>query len=192
MKNYSLIHRADLYRKAFPKYKPLRVDERWMDGIWFMGNQYKGSGYYGSYPPGYLKRIMSMFPDAEKILHLFSGSLPSCKEYFTFDINDNLEADVIGDAHSLSHYFDLRKKFDLVLADPPYSEEDSLHYGVPMLNRNQVLKECCKIIKKGGFLLWMDQILPMYRKTDWTHCIAIGIVRSTNHRFRLVSGFRRN
>ena len=36
-------------------------------GIWGIGNNYKGSGYHGSYPPGYLKRVMSMFPDAENI-----------------------------------------------------------------------------------------------------------------------------
>ncbi len=191
MKNISMKERSKFYSKVFPKYPPLRADERWLDGIWFMGNNYRSkTGYYGSYPPQYLKRIMSLFPDAENILHLFSGSIKE-KGSCTFDINGNLDADVVGDANQLSHYFDRRKKMDLILADPPYTSEDAEHYGAPMINRNKVIKECAKITKKGGFLLWLDQVLPMFRKDEWLLCIAIGMVRSTNHRFRIVSGFKR-
>jgi SAM-dependent methyltransferase len=188
MKNYSLKQRAEFYSKAFPKYPSLRVDERWIDSMWFMGNNYKGSGFYGSYPPGYVKRIMSLFPDAENILHLFSGSLPKSKKYTRFDINPKL-CDVCGNAENLSKYF--KKKFDLILADTIYSKEDALHFGTPMINRNKTVKECVKVLRKGGYLIWLDQVLPMYRKIELLHCIAIGIIRSTNHRFRIVSGFKR-
>ncbi len=83
------------------------------------------------------------------------------------------------------------KSFDLILADPPYSIEDSEHYGTPMVRRNTVMKECASVLETGGFLVWLDQVLPMFSNRDWHLCGVIGIVRSTNHRFRVASFFRR-
>jgi len=52
------------------------VDKGWLYGIWQIGNYYKRKyDYYGSYPPSYLKRIYSLFPDKTKLLHLFSGAI---------------------------------------------------------------------------------------------------------------------
>ena len=185
MKNLSLIERAKLYNSTFPKFPPLRADERWLDGMWVMGNNYRGSGYYGSYPPQYLRRLLALFPDADRILHLFSGSLPA-GEYVRFDAKGG---DVTGNAEQLSAYF--RERFDLILADPPYSAEDANHYGLPMVNRNKVLKECGRVLQAGGYLVWLDQVLPMFRKDRLHLCGLIGIVRSTNHRFRVVSIFKK-
>lgn len=162
MKDYSLQERVEFYKTTFPTWPAPRADERWIDGMWVLGNDYRGSGYYGSYPPNYLKRVLSMFPDAEKILHLFSGSLPK-GEYIRFDLNQNLDAEVHGNAHNLSESFP-SESFDLVLADPPYSSEDADHYGIPMVNRNLVIKEVAKILIPNGYLIWLDQVLPMFRK----------------------------
>ena len=107
-----------------------------------------------------------------------------------FDIRPEMEPDVVGDARQLSGYFE-PGSFDLILADPPYSEEDALHYGKPMVNRNKVLSECLKILKQGGHLVWLDQALPMFRKTEWRLWGAIGVVRSTNHRVRMVFIFEK-
>ena len=46
-------------------------------------------------------------------------------------------------------------------------------------------------VKPGGWLVWLDTQLPMYRKDQWTNVAQIGLVRSTNHRVRLVSIFQR-
>jgi len=178
------MERASFYHKEFPNFPPLRADNRWLDGIWVLGNNYKGSGYYGAYPPNYLKRITSLFPDATEILHLFSGSLPK-GNYVRFDLHG---ADINGDAHELNHYFE-GDIFDLVLVDPPYSQEDAEHYGTPLINRNKVLLECYKVTQSGGYIVWLDQVLPMFRKTELYLCGLIGIVRSTNHRFRVASIF---
>ena len=188
-KNITLGERAEFYNQTFPKFAKqawLTASDRWLWGTFSIGNNYQGSGYYGSYPPNYLKRILSLFPDAENILHLFSGSLTEV-EGEKFDINPELSPDICGDAHNLSKI--VSKKYDLILADPPYSEEDAKHYGTPMINRNKVIKECSKITEEGGFILWLDQVLPMYRKTELHRCISIAIERSTNHRFRIVTGF---
>ena len=122
------------------------------------------------------------------MLHLFSGSLPS-GNYVRFDVPAK-EAEVTGDAHNLSAYFPIRT-FDLIYADPPYSIEDCSHYGCAMVNRNRVLAECAKILEPGGFVVWLDQVLPMFRKKDLHMCGVIGVVKSTNHRFRVVTFFEK-
>ena len=188
MKNYTLEDRAKFYNSSFPKWPPLRADNRWIDGMWIMGNNYQTSGYYGAYPHTYLKRIISLFPDAENILHLFSGNIPK-GNYTRFDIIKEY-ADIQGDAHKLSSYFD-NKKFDLILSDPPYSVEDCEHYGCSMVKRNIVLKECYKILDDNGYIVWLDQVLPMFRKDELNMCGVIGMVKSTNHRFRVVTIFKK-
>lgn len=188
MQSKTLHERADFYSKEFPNFPPLRSDDRWIDGMWIMGNNYKTSGLYGAYPHGYLKRIMSMFPDANKILHLFSGSLPK-GNYTRFDINPN-NTDVVGNAHELSKYFQ-ENSFDLILADPPYSVEDCEHYGTCMVNRNKIIKECVKVLEPNGFIVWLDQVLPMFSKKELNMCGVIGMVKSTNHRFRVVTIFKK-
>lgn len=179
--------RANLYNQAFPKYPPLVATDRWLYGIWMIGNLYKGTGFHGAYPHGYLRRIKSLFPDKTKVLHLFSGSVKD-PGAITFDLVQ--PADVQGDAHELSSYF-ARESFDLILADPPYSQEDANRYGTPTVNRNKVLKECVPILISGGFICWLDMILPMYRKREVSLVGTIGIIRSTNHRFRVVSIFQK-
>lgn len=189
--------RANIYAETFPDYPRLIVDKGWLLGVWNIGNNYKGSGYYGAYPPSYLKRITPLFPDCPRVLHLFSGSLPP-GDYVRFDIRDPSEVpngvDVQGDAEKLSHYFQ-PGSFDIIFADPPYSEDDAQRYGRCLVNRNKVVAECARVVRPGGFLIWMDQVLPMYRgrgeNAEWNRCIEISISRSTNHRVRAVFGFQR-
>lgn len=187
MKPYTLKQRAEFYSAAFPEWPPLRADGRWIDGMWIMGNNYKTSGYYGAYPHTYLQRVGALFPDATDVLHLFSGSLPK-GNYTRFDRVNG--ADVLGEAEILADYFK-PEQFDLIYADPPYSVEDCEHYGCAMVNRNKVLAECAKLLKLGGFVVWLDQVLPMFRKIELEMCGVIGMVKSTNHRFRVVTLFKK-
>lgn len=188
-KTITLQQRAEFYNEAFPKYPPLVVADKWIYGMWMLGQNYKGSGYYGAFPPNYIKRIMSMFPDAKNILHLFSGSLDDTVQGDRFDINPDLEPDICGDAHELNKF--VNKQYDLILADPPYSEEDALHYGTCMIKRNIVFKECTKVLEKGGILIWLDQVCPQWRKNELEMFLTIGVIRSSQHRFRVVTGFVR-
>ena len=43
----------------------------------------------------------------------------------------------------------------------------------------------------GTHVVWLDQVLPMYRKDEWDIRAVIGMVKSTNHRFRVVTVFER-
>jgi hypothetical protein len=47
------------------------------------------------------------------------------------------------------------------------------------------------VLPLGGYLVWLDMVHPMYRKTDLKLWGQIGIVRSTNHRYRLVTMWTR-
>lgn len=187
MVNLTLEERAKTYNESFPNFPELYTSDGWILGVWVIGNCYRNrSEYYGGYPHSYLKRIKSLFPDCEKVLHLFSGSV---QEDETFDISPEYNPTYVGDAHLLSTI--VKKKYDLILADPPYSDEDAKHYGEPMINRNVVIRECTKILENRGFLVWLDQVFPMYRKKELELVGIIGLVISTNHRVRMSFVFRK-
>jgi len=176
--------RIDIYHKTFPKYSRLMLNNNVIEGIWVMGNNYTTkTSLYGAYPYGYLKRIYSLFPKTDKTLHLFSGSIED-KDCDLVDFKTGINAETMGDI--LPHDF-----YDLILADPPYSIEDCEHYGCCMVKRNLVFKECYKIMQSGGYLIWLDQVLPNYKKVEFDIVGRIGMVKSTNHRFRVITVFKK-
>lgn len=183
---FSIEERASFYSKAFPKFPPLRIWNGRIEDLWFLGNDYRNkSSYYGSYPSNYLKRMEVLFPDCHPRLHLFSGALPP-GHYIRFDRRSELNPDILGDANHLSEFFG-NWEFGSIFADPPYSQEDALHYGCTLINRNTVIDECWKVLHKDGFLIWLDQVWPQYSKQKWKLYGKIGIEISTNHRSRSVT-----
>ena len=192
--------RIDNYLKetGYPKYMDLENYPEGTDvgpkervyGIWNLGNDYRvKSAYYGGYPATYLHRVKALFPDKKNVLHLFSGMVDL--EVFpgdTVDLNPDLNPTYVDDAQTL-----LRvplEKYDLVLADPPYSVEDAEHYQTTMVKRNLIMRALQRL-SLGTYIVWLDQVLPMYRKDYFSLEASIGIVKSTNHRFRVVTIFRR-
>ena len=81
--------------------------------------------------------------------------------------------------------------YDIVLADPPYSVEDAERYRTTMVKRNRIMRRLAESCKPGTHVVWLDQVLPMYRKTEWSVVGVIGMVKSTNHRFRVITIFER-
>ncbi|MBF0501476.1 MAG: hypothetical protein HQM09_15150 [Candidatus Riflebacteria bacterium] len=207
MKNLPLSTRAELYHKAFPKFQLLRADDVRLEGLWIMGNNYRTSGYYGAYPHGYLPRVMSMFPDAERVLHVPSGSLPP-GDYTRIDIRPEGNPDIVGDCHDCKSLLGDRT-FDLVMVDVPYSNEDALNYGRPMVNRIRVLRSVLEVMEPGGYIVWLDQAPPIHRKAESLQVGSIivlpmvfeeegcsmvggiGMQKSTNHRVRGIFIFRK-
>jgi 16S rRNA G966 N2-methylase RsmD len=211
MKNYwNPQRRAMLYNDYFGDRWPdskFMISDRWISATWFIGNNYRSESkrndkdepFFGSYPRGYLKRTSCMFPDAVNILHLFSGSLTD--EQVHEDLLNNQEAfrvdgdrinnpDAVYEIERVSEII-IPSSYDLIFADPPYSVEDAEHYGKCLVNKQKVLKECCRILKPGGSLLWMDQSPPIYAKRDWNFYGTISIYRSTNNRIRGVMMFEK-
>lgn len=175
----------------FPRSIFLGEDGR-IVGTWIMGNDYRvKSGYYGGYPAGYLRRIKALFPDKKNALHLFSGKVDL--EAFpgdTVDINADRAPTYVDDAQKLTGV--PMNTYDLVLADPPYSNDDAERYGTTMVKRNTVMSAIGSTgLPSGAHVVWLDQVLPMYRKDTFKMIGTIGMVKSTNHRFRVVTIFQR-
>lgn len=160
-------------------------------GTWIMGNDYRvKSSYYGGYPAGYLRRISALFPDKRRLLHVFSGKVDlAVMPGDTIDVNPGLSPTFIANAHDLSAV--PLERYDLVLADPPYSVEDAERYQTTMVKRNVVMRSLAAGMASGAHVVWLDQVLPMYRKDEWAIEAVIGMVKSTNHRFRMITIFRR-
>lgn len=187
--NYTTKQLAENYNEAFPKYPPLAYTDRWVYGIWSIGANFRSkSKFYGQYPPTLLKRYSAMFTGIDKVLHLFSGAIEQSEEYTTFDLVQ--KADVQGDAQKLSQYFP-DQKFNLIYADPPYTKQDAEKYCTTLPNRKKVIHECYKVLNPGGFLVWLDTMKPMWRKTEFEMIGTIGMDRSSNHRVRMIFIFRR-
>lgn len=198
MKPYNLYQRAELYNKTYPHLLPLFVGTNsgrpFLTGYWFVGGG-NISDFYGSYQVEYLKRIGSMFPDCKgshEVMHLFSGSLPPSPDYKRVgkDPTGKYKSDYEIDIHHMSSFIP-RSSFSLVYADPPYSEEDSEHYKNSMVNRAKIISETAAVLKPGGWLVWMDQALPLFSNDEIRLVGCISYIRSTGNRFRCVVLFQK-
>lgn len=160
-------------------------------GTWIMGNDYRvKSAYYGGYPAGYLRRIAALFPDRKRVLHIFSGKVDlKVMPGDTIDCNSDVSPTWVADAHDLGGV--PLSDYDLILADPPYSIEDAERYQTTMVKRNVVMRSLAQGVSEGAWLVWLDQVLPMYRKDEWAIEATIGMWKSTNHRFRGITIFKR-
>lgn len=187
----TLQERIDSYHKAtgFPRSLMIGGDSR-IVGIWIMGNNYqRAADYYGAYPHGYLRRVRALFPDAGNVLHLFSGKVETAEfPGDTVDVNPELNPTYIDDIQSLRRV--PVEDYDLFLADPPYSVEDAERYQTTMIKRNKVMDTLGRRCKPKSIVIWLDQVLPMFRKIDWEIIGLIGMMKSTNHRFRMVTIFQ--
>ncbi len=189
------------YNSQYPESLFVGGDGR-IYGIWIEGNCYKRrKGFYGEYPPSYLKRIYALFAPVmrlatsyTRILHLFSGSVREPLG-ITVDINPALEPDILCSAENIwPALADTRYSYPLILADPPYSKEDAVKYGTAFPLARKVMHSlamCERTIEPRAFLVWLDIKRPMYRKDEWELVGIIGYDVGTNRRFREISIFRR-
>lgn len=211
---------ARAYNRKFPDRPPLSYGGKnpMVTGAWMIGSCYKnparmpdGSPFYGGYPYGYLERVHAMFPDARKILHVFSGGLTrpaailaAWQDYDPIDsTTPPREMELVdmygpeqgryptwkGDILDYTIMPEVQGRFDLILADPPYSAEDAAKYDCPPVNRAKVIHALRRVAAPGANLVWLDVVWPMHRKIEWKLWGAIGLIRSTNHRVRAITMF---
>ena len=183
--------RIESYRSNtnFPVCMAIGEDGR-LFGMWNMGADYRvRSGYYGGYPATYLRRVKALFPEKRRVLHIFSGKVDlEAMPGDTVDFNAELEPTFVDDAQTLERV--PLENYDLVLSDPPYSIEDAERYKASMVNRFKVMT-ALKRLPVDAHVVWLDQVHPQYRKDAFALEGAIGMVKSTNHRYRTVTIFRR-
>ena len=194
-------NRIEYYNNHRGKYSPLLNHNGIVCGFWLIGRWYNatknGTYYYGAYPSSYLDRMKLLFyyeMTIGRVLHLFSGTIKGGKEerftaprIYTMDLNPepipNVFPTIVGNAEEVDNYL-TKDYFDIILADPPY-DDNYKKYNTPKVNRKKTIHACSKIIKTGGFLIWLDTIMPQWRKKDgWIYKGSIGLCQSTNHRIR--------
>lgn len=180
-----MLDRVKNFRRVFPQ-SHLCIVNGHIEGVWIVGNTYRSSAspssYYGAYPYSYLRRVLSLFPDIEAPLHLFSGTV---KSNCTLDIDVSVKPSICGDAQRLPIKSESLK---LIVADPPYTERDAEKYGREMISRVKVFKECYRVLQKDSFLVWLDLIYPQFHwKQSFNFRLygLIPVITSTNHRIRI-------
>lgn len=183
--------RIDNYRRTFPDYAPLQIWNGRIYGIWIIGSMYgKDSDYYGAYPHSVKKRILSLFPDCQKVLHLFSETVHD-EGAITYDIKASNNPTICDDVRNITKHKDELADVDLIMADPPYGKEEFAKYGVEVFNKTKVMSDLGKVAKAGCCLAWFDQFVPMYKRETWALMGYIGLIIGTNTRIRCLSLFQR-
>jgi hypothetical protein len=158
-----------------------------------VGNNYRNkTSLFGAYPPSYLERMRLLFNHEYQhglVLHLFSGTVPATSNELTLDIRYETHPTFLANAETMTITHDI-PKVDLIQADPPYDEHHK-DYGTMKMNKAEVIKQCSKILKPNGYLVWLDTIMPMFAKSDgWIYSGSIGLCQSTNHRVRVATILR--
>lgn len=92
------------------------------------------------------------------VLNLFCGMN---QRGYRIDINPDVAPDLVADAHNFSGQMSDRK-FDVVLADPPYSNDEAKElYGTPPLKYKEWTAEADKVLRNGGILIvYHKYIMP--------------------------------
>lgn len=177
------------YNDKFRKYPKLIYDKGWSYGTWYCGTSFKKCNFYGMYPPTYLDRILSLFPNAKCILHCPSGTIKNNGD-ITIDciVDENRKPMIRADAGNLPFK---NRTFDLILSDPPYSKEDSKKYGCKPFPLGKMLKESHRILKLGGYLCVLHLYCPRYRRKDFDLQGLITIMTGFQRRVRILSIFRK-
>ena len=166
------------------------TDKGWSYGVWYCGTSFVKSKMYGQYPPTFLKRAMALFPSSVDVLHAPSGSLIDMPEgHVTLDIyDDDLRKPMFrGDCGNMPFE---DNAFDLVLSDPPYSEEDSRLYGCAKFPERKFMSECSRVLRPDGYLGFLAYHYPSYRRADWKLEGLFAVVTGFSRRTRMFSVFK--
>jgi hypothetical protein len=183
--------RCQSYASRFPN--ALKAVNGRIYGVWVMGNSYRSrSGFYGEFPNSVKERILALFPDCKKIMHLFSGTIKEClPDVMTYDISARFRPTICDSVQSIKAHKDILQDRELMIADPPYEAADFERYGVPPFNKAQVMRDLAQVLQPGAYLAWLDTRKPMYRKADWFLLGEIMVSVSTMHRYRGLCMFQR-
>lgn len=135
------------------------------------------------------KDILGKQPDENlNLLNLFCGMN---KIGVKVDVRKNVKPDFVCDAHKISALFDY--KFEVILADPPYSDDESkVLYGTGKLNYKKWTTECEKILKEGGLLVvYHKYVMPNPNPDVFEVVKRVFIGNRTFHSPRVAIFFRK-
>lgn len=121
---------------------------------------------------------------------------------FRVDMNPEVNPDILCDIHKLStirEHVDMNLStgymFDIILADPPYSDEETDQlYGkhLPRLNYSKWTKECDKFLRPGGLLIVYHKFLvPNPDPEKYSVVKRVSILNRTWHLGRVAVYFQK-
>jgi len=173
---------------AFPRYPMTVEDKGWVYGVWYCGTAWQRVVLHGQYPPGFLKRALALFPEANDILHCPSGTVegPGVTVDLVTDEVRRPQVQASADAIPLPD-----SSFDLILSDPPYTKEDSARYGCPPFPLRGFMREARRLLRPGGHLGMLHTYYPSYRRRDWRLVGLIAVVTGFQRATRMFSIFEK-
>ncbi len=158
---------------------------------WFLPRP-KADHYKGGMPlhcEGWLIALANDILGREgKLLNVFCGMN---KYGLRVDINPEVKPDLLVDVHRLTEYID--ERFDIILADPPYSNEESRElYGTPKLNYKRWATECDRLLNPGGlFIVYHKYIMPNPSPANYNVVKRVFIGNRTYHLLRAAIYFQK-
>lgn len=180
----TLTQRVKAFKKAHPNYLPPRIYNGALYVFWVVGSaHHQGDSYYGTYPHSALERLTALFPDCDKVGHLFSGTVQD-KDALTYDINPEYQPSICDDVRNILNYSQEFGELDLVIADPPYEEKDFERYNRNPFKKQKTISDLGEIMKTGSYLAWLDVIVPVYNRDVWALRGNLGMATGTNTRIR--------
>lgn len=182
-------YRVAHWNKQYPQYPPTIYSHDWVYGVWYCGTSFTRSTLYGQYPPTFLKRALTLFPDAKQIIQCPSGQLTG--PGVTVDLfRDNVRCPrVVANVTALPF---ANGVFDLYLSDPPYSKDDCIRYGVKSYPLGRAMKEAHRVLCVGGHFGLLHTMYPSYRRRDgWALKALIAVVTGFSRRTRMFSIFEK-
>ncbi len=139
--------------------------------IWCLAHA--DNGYPGAFPKGLMNLFLRRWNGIRKLM-LFSGSFRN-KGWTTVDVNPDLHPKYLLNAEQLPE--DWTEKFDLVFADPPYSEQEAEEmYGLPYFNLVKVVNEMARVTSPGGHMALLHRLVPQVFPGDTLHFKRMKIV----------------
>ena len=143
------------------------------------------SKYRGAFPRFFEQNLVSLLGYPDRILQPFGGR---GTVGIRVDIDPTVEPDVVGDAHALPF---ADGSFDLVLLDPPYSDEEAAtNYGTPKLRKRTYTAEAVRVCREGGWVVVYGDREPE-RPPRCNHTLRIVVSLRPHHRPRVCGVFQK-
>ena len=129
--------------------------------------------------------------DKATLLNLFCGMN---KYGYRIDIKSEVQPHSLSDAHKVTQCFPHRTKFDIILADPPYSNEESEElYGIKTkLQYKKWTAECDNLLMDGGLLIvYHKYVMPNPNPDKFEVIKRVFVGNRTYHLPRVAIFFRK-
>ena len=151
---------------------------KWMASMetlaWVLPRPRMSALYRGGFPLWFeqkLLKLLDCYENGKKVLHVFGGKA----EYgMRIDMNISVEPDVVADAHQLPF---ASNTFDLVIGDPPYTNELSASlYGTGKIKYKRWSEEAVRVSKPGGFVVvYHFKMLPCPKGASYHKRILLAV-----------------